>query len=48
MRTRVVVIAAVVGVLLLVGAGGVYAYDRAHSEEIGEGVRIGGVDVSAA
>ncbi len=46
MRTRVLVIAAVVGFLLLLGAGGVYAYDRAHSEQIGEGVRIGGVDVS--
>ena len=46
MRTRVVVIAAVFGFLLLAGAGGVYAYDRAHSETIGEGVRIGGVDVS--
>ena len=46
MRTRVAVIAAVVGLLLLAGAGAVYAYDRAHTEEIGEGVRIGGVDVS--
>jgi lipoprotein-anchoring transpeptidase ErfK/SrfK len=46
MRTRVVVIAAVVGLLLLVGAGGVYAYDRANAEEIGEDVRVGGVDVS--
>jgi hypothetical protein len=46
MRTRVVLIAAVVGLLLLAGAGAVYAYDRAHSDEIGKGVRIGGVDVS--
>jgi lipoprotein-anchoring transpeptidase ErfK/SrfK len=46
MRPRALVTAAVVGLLLLVGAGGVYAYDRAHSEQIGEGVRIGGVDVS--
>jgi lipoprotein-anchoring transpeptidase ErfK/SrfK len=46
MRTRVLFTAAVVGLLLLVGAGGVYAYDRAHSEQIGKGVRIGGVDVS--
>ena len=46
MRTRVAVIAAVFGFLLLVGAGAVYAYDRAQSETIGEGVRIGGVDVS--
>ncbi len=46
MRTRVVVIAAVVGLLLLVGAGAVYAYDHAHAEQIGKGVRVGGVDVS--
>ena len=48
MRTRAVVIAAVVGVLLLAGAGAVYAYDHAHAEEIGEGVRVGGVDVLGA
>jgi lipoprotein-anchoring transpeptidase ErfK/SrfK len=46
MRTRAVVIAAVVGLLLLVGAGGVYAYDQSHAEEIGKGVKVGGVDVS--
>jgi lipoprotein-anchoring transpeptidase ErfK/SrfK len=46
MRRRAVVIAAVVGVLLLVGAGAVYAYDHSRSEQIGKGVRIGGVDVS--
>ena len=47
MRKRVVFIAAaVVGLLLLVGAGGVYAYDHAHAEEIGKGVTVGGVDVS--
>jgi lipoprotein-anchoring transpeptidase ErfK/SrfK len=47
MRTRAVVIAAVVGLLLLVGAGGVYAYDHAHAERIGKGVRVGGIDVSS-
>jgi lipoprotein-anchoring transpeptidase ErfK/SrfK len=46
MRTRAAIIAAVVGLLLLVGAGGVFAYDRAHAEEIGKGVTVGGVDVS--
>jgi lipoprotein-anchoring transpeptidase ErfK/SrfK len=46
MRTRVVLIAAVLGVLLLAGAGAVYAYDQARADQIGEGVRIGGVDVS--
>jgi lipoprotein-anchoring transpeptidase ErfK/SrfK len=45
MPKRAVVIAAVVGFLVLVGAGGVYAYDRAHAEQIGEGVTVGGVDV---
>ena len=46
MRTRAVVIAAVVGLIVLVGAGGVYAYDRAHEDVIGRGVRVSGVDVS--
>ncbi len=46
MRTRAAVIAAVVGLLVLVGAGAVYAYDRAHAEKIGREVRVGGVDVS--
>jgi lipoprotein-anchoring transpeptidase ErfK/SrfK len=46
MRTRVAVIAAVVGLFVLVGAGAVYAYDHAHAERIGKGVRVGGVDVS--
>jgi lipoprotein-anchoring transpeptidase ErfK/SrfK len=47
MRKRAVAIAAaVVGMLLLVGAGGVYAYDHAHAEEIGKGVTVSGVDVS--
>ena len=46
MRKRVAVIAAVVGLLLLAGAGGVYAYDNSRAEVIGKGVRVGGVDVS--
>jgi lipoprotein-anchoring transpeptidase ErfK/SrfK len=46
MRTRYVVIAAVVGLLLLAGGGGVYAYDSARSDQIGKGVMISGVDVS--
>jgi lipoprotein-anchoring transpeptidase ErfK/SrfK len=46
MRKRAVVITAVVGILLLVGAGAVYAYDRSNAEKIGEGVRVSGVDVS--
>src|SRR5215207_9983283 len=46
MRKRVAVIAAVVGLLLLAGAGGVYAYDNSRAEVFGKGVRVGGVDVS--
>jgi lipoprotein-anchoring transpeptidase ErfK/SrfK len=46
MRKRVVVIAAVVGLLLLGGAGGVYAYDHAQAEKIGKGVRVSGIDIS--
>jgi hypothetical protein len=32
-------------VLLLIGAGAVYAWDSAKKDEIAEGVTIGGVDV---
>jgi lipoprotein-anchoring transpeptidase ErfK/SrfK len=46
MRTRAVLIAAAIGLLLLVGAGAVYAYDRSNAEEIGKGVKVSGVDVS--
>jgi lipoprotein-anchoring transpeptidase ErfK/SrfK len=46
MRTRAVIVAAIAGVLLLVCAGAVYAYDHARAKEIGKGVRVGGVDVS--
>src|ERR671916_503897 len=47
MRKRVVlIVAAVIGLLLLVGAGAVYAYDRSNAEEIGKGVKVSGVDVS--
>jgi lipoprotein-anchoring transpeptidase ErfK/SrfK len=46
MRTRAVIVAAIVGVLVLAGAGAVYAFDHARAKEIGKGVRIGGVDVS--
>src|SRR5918998_2875159 len=46
MRTRAAVIAAVVGLLVLVGAGGVYAYDRVQAQKLGKDVRVGNVDVS--
>jgi lipoprotein-anchoring transpeptidase ErfK/SrfK len=43
-RTWILAIAAVVAVLL-VGTGGVLAYDSGRSDVIAKGVRIGGVDV---
>jgi lipoprotein-anchoring transpeptidase ErfK/SrfK len=46
MRKRAIVIAAVVGILVLAGAGAVYAYDQSNADKIGEGVKVGGVDVS--
>jgi lipoprotein-anchoring transpeptidase ErfK/SrfK len=46
MRTRAVVIAGLVAVLILAGAGAVYAYDQSNAEEIAKGVSVGGVDVS--
>jgi lipoprotein-anchoring transpeptidase ErfK/SrfK len=46
MRTRIAILAGVVGVLLLVCAGGVFAYDHSREGEIAKGVRIDGVDVS--
>src|SRR5918997_1020840 len=46
MRTRAAVIAAVVGLLVLVGAGAVYAYDRVQAQKLGKDVRVGNVDVS--
>ncbi len=43
---RVSIVAAVVALLVLVlGAGGVYAYDSAHKDQIANGVMVGGVDV---
>ena len=45
MRSRVVVLFAAVVVVLLVGAGAVYAVDRSQSGKIAEGISIEGVDV---
>jgi lipoprotein-anchoring transpeptidase ErfK/SrfK/outer membrane murein-binding lipoprotein Lpp len=45
-RTRVVVVAAVVGGLVLAGlVVGAYAYDHAHKDQIADGVKVGDVDV---
>jgi lipoprotein-anchoring transpeptidase ErfK/SrfK len=46
MRARLLIASVALAALLIAGAGAVYAYDRSHSDEIGKGVRIGGVDVS--
>lgn len=45
MRTRIAVITGVIALLVLAGAGGVYAYDKANAETIAKGVRVGGVEV---
>lgn len=45
MRSRRFVIASSLVVLLLVVAGGAYAYDRSRQDTIANGVEVGGVDV---
>jgi lipoprotein-anchoring transpeptidase ErfK/SrfK len=45
MRTRSLLLTALLIVALLVGAGAVYAYDDGKSGEIAEGIRVNGVDV---
>jgi hypothetical protein len=44
-RARYVVIPAVLVVVVLALAGGVYAYDSGQKTKIAEGVTVGGVDV---
>jgi lipoprotein-anchoring transpeptidase ErfK/SrfK len=44
-RRRIAIIAAMTLVVLLVGAGVVYAYDASRDDRIADGMRIGGVDV---
>jgi lipoprotein-anchoring transpeptidase ErfK/SrfK len=44
-RSRSFVIVAAVLVLLFVAAGGVYAYDSGHKDQIAKGITVGGVDV---
>ena len=46
MRARILIVSIALAVLLLAAAGAVYAYDRANAEKLGEGVKVGGVDVS--
>ena len=45
MRSRAVLSFAAIVVMLLVGAGAVYAVDRSQSGKIAEGIRIDGIDV---
>ena len=45
MRSRAVVLFIAIVVVLLAGAGAVYAVDRSQSGKIAEGIRVGGVDV---
>ena len=45
MRSRSLLLTALLIVALLVGAGAVYAYDDGKSGEIAEGIRVNGVDV---
>ena len=44
-RSRSFFIVAAVLVLLLVAAGGVYAYDSGRKDQIAKGIKVGGVDV---
>ncbi len=43
MRSKLIILAAVVGVALVAAVGGAYAYDQSRSDEIAKGVRVGGV-----
>jgi lipoprotein-anchoring transpeptidase ErfK/SrfK len=45
MRRRLLVLTSLLVVLLLVGAGSVYAFDHGRRDRIAQGVRVNGVDV---
>ena len=45
MRSRFFVLAITLVIALVAAGGGVYAYDRAHADEIAPGIRVGGVAV---
>jgi lipoprotein-anchoring transpeptidase ErfK/SrfK len=45
MRRRVLVLTSLLVLLVLAGAGSVYAFDNARQDRIAEGVRVNGVDV---
>jgi lipoprotein-anchoring transpeptidase ErfK/SrfK len=43
LRSRTIILATLVVVLAAGAAGGIYAYDKARADEIGTGVRVGGI-----
>src|SRR3954452_18603896 len=45
MRNRTFIFVAGFLVVLLVGAGGVYLYDASQSDDIADGVKVGGVEL---
>src|SRR3954452_2161342 len=46
MRTRSFIVLAVALFVLVVGAVGVYAYDKSRNDVIAKGIKAGGVDLS--
>jgi lipoprotein-anchoring transpeptidase ErfK/SrfK len=46
MRTRLIAVVSVLLVIVLAGAGAVYAYDSVRKDKIADGVTVDGVDVS--
>src|SRR3954452_21402414 len=46
MRQRSFIVVAIAVAILVVGAVGVYAYDKTRDDVIAEGVKAGGVDLS--
>src|SRR5205085_7365820 len=45
MRSRALFFSLTLAIVLAAAGGGVYAYDRAHADEIAPGLRVGGVAV---
>jgi lipoprotein-anchoring transpeptidase ErfK/SrfK len=45
MRRRILVLTSLLVLLVLAGAGSVYAFDRSHDDQIAKGVSVNGVDV---
>jgi len=45
MRTPILILLAAFAAILVVGAGGLYAYDAAHDDVVADGVTVNGVDL---